>query len=77
MSEMNLFKNNKLPWRIDEREVLRLFKESPLYQENNRPENVRLALFIARTEPAGLQSTFRTDEFNRCYDLFTQIKHKL
>lgn len=74
---MTLFKDNKFPWRIDETEVMRKFTESPLYQENNRPENVRLALFIARSEPAGLQSTFRTEEFNRCYDLFTQIKHKL
>lgn len=77
MSEMTLFRDNKFPWKIDETEVMRKFVESPLFRENNRPENVRFALFIARQEPAGLQSTFRSDEFTRAYDLFTQMKHKL
>ena len=69
---MHLFKNAKEPWEIGDLKVIELYKKSPIFQETNRPENVKLALFIARQEPAGLQSTFKTDEFNRVYGILSQ-----
>lgn len=75
---MTLFKNNVVNdmWFIDDDELLQRFANSEDYKDKTRDEKVRLALFIAGSEPNGLQSTFYGYQFNRLWDNWCANKWK-
>jgi len=74
---IRLLRDNKFLWNADEETILTDFVHSDVFSRR-MDEKAKLALFISLDEPRGLNSTILSGkEFNKLFDVYTQIKGEL